>query len=80
MLRILFYTKENCSLCDEAYALLMLLKSEYLFEIEERDIYTRDDWLEKYQLVIPAVQIADTFLHCEQMDQETVETAIRNHV
>ena len=65
-MRILFYTKDNCSLCEEAYALLKLFETDYEFEIEERDIYTNEEWLEEYQLLIPALQIGDTFLTCEK--------------
>ncbi|MDY0405137.1 glutaredoxin family protein [Virgibacillus sp. 179-BFC.A HS] len=77
MLRIIYYTKQNCSLCDNARALLGMLQNEYAFDIEERDIYTNDDWLEKYQLLIPCVQIGDMYLDCEHMDLPHLEQAIQ---
>lgn len=55
--RVIFYTKENCLLCEEAYNLLESLQSVYNFEIEIRDIYSNDEWLEEYQIIIPVIQV-----------------------
>lgn len=77
MLYIKFYTKKNCPLCDEALVLLDLLRYQYSFELEERDIYTNDEWLEKYQLEVPVVQINDkTTLNCEEISYEALEQAL----
>ncbi|WP_174614236.1 glutaredoxin family protein [Virgibacillus ihumii] len=77
MRKLIFYTKENCPLCENAEVLLDLLRSEYLFELEERDIYTNDAWLEEYQLAIPVVQINDITLVCEQINYESLEKALQ---
>jgi len=60
--KVIFYTKENCQLCDEAYSLLEIMQGSYDFEIESRDIYTNDEWLEEYQIIIPVVKIHDDVL------------------
>ncbi len=57
MLTVHFYTKENCPLCDKALFILEDLQEELGFTIEERDIYTNDEWLEAYGLMIPVVQV-----------------------
>ncbi|MRH42035.1 glutaredoxin family protein [Aquibacillus halophilus] len=57
MKTVTFYTKQNCPLCDEAKQLLYLLKDEFNFEFDEIDIYTNDQLLEQYQLMIPVVSI-----------------------
>lgn len=80
MLKVIYYMKENCSLCDEANALLTLLQHDYTFTIEERDIYTNDDWLEEYQLLIPYVKINETELDCEQINIDTLEKAIKESI
>ncbi|MEI3612328.1 glutaredoxin family protein [Pseudogracilibacillus sp. SO30301A] len=80
MVKLEFYTKHNCSLCDDAYALIMMLKNYYSFELEERDIYTNDSWLEEYQLLIPAVRIKDTFLTCEKMNLKQLEKALQENI
>lgn len=77
MQNVIFYTKENCSLCDDARSLLNLLKHDYLFQLEERDIYSKDEWLEKYQLMIPVVKINDTTLDCEKISYEVLEKALK---
>lgn len=77
MLKVPYYTKENCALCDDAYGLLVMLQDYYPFQIETRDIYTNDAWLEEYQLIIPVVQIKDVFLNCEQMDLPTIESTLK---
>lgn len=80
MLNVIFYTKKNCPLCDNAHAQLELLQRDMPFQIEERDIYTNDQWLEKYQLLIPFVKINDTELNCEQISFESLEEALRKEI
>ncbi|MBP1947909.1 glutaredoxin family protein [Virgibacillus litoralis] len=77
MQNVIFYTKENCSICDDARSLLDLLKYDYTFQVEERDIYSKDEWLEKYQLMIPVVKIKSTTLDCEQISYEALEKALK---
>lgn len=77
-MKVEFYTKEICSLCDDAYALLKMIQSDYPFELMTYDIYQDDQLLEKYQLLIPAVQIGDVFLNCEEINYESLESTIRN--
>ncbi|PYZ92864.1 thioredoxin family protein [Salipaludibacillus keqinensis] len=50
-----FYTKDHCPLCEKGLVELQRLQREHDFQIEHRDIYTNDDWLEKYQIRIPVV-------------------------
>lgn len=80
MQNVIFYTKENCSLCDDARTLLDLLKNDYSFQLEERDIYTNDEWLEAYQLMIPVVKISNITLDCEEISYETLETALKESI
>ncbi|GAB3801123.1 glutaredoxin family protein [Virgibacillus kimchii] len=80
MQKVIFYTKEICSLCDDAKALLLMFQREYPFELEERDIYTKDEWLEKYQLLIPYVQINDSALNCEELNIDSLEQLLKDHI
>lgn len=79
MLKVIFYTKNNCSLCDDAAALVSMFQHEYKFELEERDIYTNDTWLEEYQLLIPCVEIGGTRLDCEQLNMDTLEQVLKDN-
>ncbi|GLH64358.1 glutaredoxin family protein [Parageobacillus sp. G301] len=51
------YSKTNCPLCDKAKQVLQELQREFSFQINEIDIYQDDALLEKYQLMIPVVEI-----------------------
>lgn len=80
MQKVIFYTKEVCSLCDEAYALLKMFQRDYPFEIETRDIYQKDEWLAEYQLLIPVIQINDTTLNCEEINISSLEEALKGNI
>ncbi|MCT2536055.1 glutaredoxin family protein [Aquibacillus koreensis] len=54
---VILYTKVNCPLCEDAKQLLEFLQLDHPFELKEVDIYQNDDLLEKYQLMIPVVEI-----------------------
>lgn len=51
------YSKIDCPLCDKAKKVLQDLGNEVPLEIEEIDIYKDDQLLEKYQIMIPVVEI-----------------------
>ncbi|WP_010098444.1 glutaredoxin family protein [Ornithinibacillus scapharcae] len=76
MEKIILYTKEVCSLCEDAEALLEMFQNDYEFEIEKRDIYTNDEWLEKYHLLIPVVEVSGIQLDCEHVDYFTIEKTL----
>lgn len=77
MQHVILYKKENCPLCDDAEALLDLLKHDYSFEVEERDIHSNDDWLEAYQLSIPVVHIGETELDASEITYGMLEHALK---
>ncbi|EZP74976.1 glutaredoxin [Parageobacillus genomosp. 1] len=56
-MKINLYSKTNCPLCDKAKQVLQELQNEFSFDINEIDIYQDDKLLEKYQLMIPVVEI-----------------------
>lgn len=77
MQKLIFYTKEACLLCDEAYSLLEILALEYSIDIESVDIYTDDALLEKYHIDIPVVKINDEELTGSALTYERLEAAIQ---
>ncbi|WP_028403374.1 glutaredoxin family protein [Ectobacillus panaciterrae] len=56
-MKVVLYGKENCCLCDDAKTILHELAQEYKFELEEIDIYKDEILLEKYQILIPVIEI-----------------------
>jgi len=79
MLNVILYTKENCSLCEEAIGILTVLQHGYSFQIEERDIYANDTWLERYQLEIPVIQVNEIQLNGEEINYESVEDLLKRN-
>lgn len=79
MANVIFYTKDVCSLCEEAYALLNMFKQDYVFEIEERNIYSNDKWLEEYQLRIPVVEVNGKQIDCEEMSYEALKNILKEN-
>lgn len=78
-MHIIFYSKEVCSLCDDAEALLSAFEIEYPHTLEKRNIYTKDEWLEEYQLLIPVIEINGEQLNCEEISYDTVEAFLQRH-
>lgn len=56
-IEVVLYTKNNCSICDMAKAILNLINDEIPLSIKEFDIYKDDALLEEYQLKIPVIEI-----------------------
>lgn len=71
-LKVIFYTHASCGLCEEAKTLLDILSSMYDVTIEERDIYTKDEWLEAYLLSVPVIEIAEKQFMYPNITIETI--------
>jgi glutaredoxin len=54
---ITFYTRKRCPLCEKAKKLILELKEEWNFTLEEIDIDESDELTELYGMMIPVVQI-----------------------
>lgn len=54
-----FYTKQQCPLCEKGLAVIKEVRGRIDFQIEERNIYSNDEWLENYQIRIPVVETND---------------------
>jgi len=67
---IKFYTKPECSLCDEARTLLNLLKKEYPFDVEEVNILDDPNLYQHYKYEIPVLLFPDQFQLKGRIDRE----------
>jgi glutaredoxin len=56
-IRVEFYTKQGCCLCDEAKAVLAAVRREIPFELSEIDIESTPELLATYGERIPFVTI-----------------------
>jgi glutaredoxin len=58
-LKVTFYTKEKCSLCELAYTMIIDLREDISFELKIVDITKSDDVWEAYHEMIPVVEIEE---------------------
>ncbi|MGM0829856.1 MAG: glutaredoxin family protein [Bacillota bacterium] len=72
MNQVIFYTRNQCGLCEDAKITLKLLQDEMGFSIEERDIDKNDDLTERFGLMIPVVELNGEILQYGQIDYFTL--------
>lgn len=53
-MKLIFYTKAGCHLCEDLHQKLKQVKG-LDFELEMRDITTRQDWFNAYQYEVPVL-------------------------
>lgn len=53
----MMYTRQICPLCEKAKVVMEELQEEFAFSFKEQDIYKDDQLLEKYQLMIPVIEV-----------------------
>jgi glutaredoxin len=54
---ITFYTRKSCPLCEKAKKIILDLKEEWNFTLEEINIDESDELTEAYGIMIPVVHI-----------------------
>ncbi|MGM7723758.1 glutaredoxin family protein [Metabacillus sp. Hm71] len=72
MKKVIFYSKENCSLCDKGLAILKDIQKDLPFEYEIVDIYQDDRLLELYQIMIPVVKIDDEVVSYGILEKDAI--------
>lgn len=55
-MRLILYSKPGCHLCEGLEGKLRQIET-LKFDLEIRDITTRDDWFEAYQYEIPVLRL-----------------------
>lgn len=58
-MRLILYSKPGCHLCEGLQEKLEKIPN-LSFELEIRDITTRDDWFGAYQYEVPVLYLSDT--------------------
>ncbi|HEY4554365.1 MAG TPA: glutaredoxin family protein, partial [Bacillaceae bacterium] len=72
-MRLTFYTRTQCPLCEDAKLVLKSLQREYPFEVEEVDISRSDKLTEEYGLMIPVVKMEGKMIQYGLIDPVTIE-------
>ncbi len=61
-MKVTFYTKENCSLCDLAREMIRDLRDDASFELETVDITKSPDAWRTYREMIPVIEVGEEIL------------------
>ncbi|MBP0726799.1 glutaredoxin family protein [Bacillus sp. RG28] len=77
---ITLYTKEKCGLCTEAKELLEEISKEYNIQINEIDIYSDDELLEEYQLMIPVIDVERERVGFGKISKLDIISVINGHL
>lgn len=72
MKKVIFYSKENCPLCDKGLDVLKEVQKEISFQYEVVDIYKDDALLELYQIMIPVVKIDEDIVSYGILDKDVI--------
>ena len=56
-MKVVFFTRPGCHLCDDARAVLLMERERTAFELQEIDIETDDALVHEYGLRIPVVVV-----------------------
>ncbi len=70
-MRLILYSKPGCHLCEGLQEKLEQIQS-LQFELEVRDITSRDEWFQAYQYEIPVLFLAGEVLDEEVLDEEVL--------
>lgn len=78
-MNIKFYTKINCPLCDKGLFVLEEINKDIPLNIEQIDIYKDDTLLEKYQIMIPVVEIDGVEVDYGILSEAKIRSFIEQH-
>jgi hypothetical protein len=60
-MEVTIYSKANCSLCDDLMADLVWLQQELGFIIKSQDINADEKFKQKFQYLVPVLEIGGAF-------------------
>ena len=66
---LILYTRHGCHLCEQAKEVISALQREFDFDYNECDIELKDEWTEKYGLMIPVVTIDEVEVQYGRIDK-----------
>lgn len=71
-INVTLYMKKDCTLCKDAYYLLIYLSDRYPLVITQMDITTDQDLERRYVLEIPVVEIEGEIVAVSLIDEKTL--------
>ncbi|WP_373906688.1 glutaredoxin family protein [Ureibacillus sinduriensis] len=77
IVKVAYYTRPGCSLCEEGLSTLKILQSDVQFEIEIINIEENESLHEKYLLMIPVVEKDGQVIQYGNLDYVTLYEALQ---
>lgn len=77
-MKVRFFGRPNCCLCEEGLSILKLVQEEANFEMEVINIEEDDEIHEKYMLMIPVVERDGKIIQYGRLDYVTLYEALVN--
>ena len=71
-MKVQFYSRSNCPLCEEARLMLELVKEDVYLDVEEINIEEDDELHEKYLLRIPIIESKGQIIQEGRIDYPTL--------
>ena len=76
---LIFYTKENCHLCDVALEIVKRAAKKLRFTLETVDITQSDDLMMKYGIEIPVIEIDGDLEFKNEVNEKELLRSIRKY-
>jgi glutaredoxin len=76
-MKVEIYTKADCSLCEEAKAVVDKVRRRISFECEEIDITTSDELYQRYRYDIPVIRVDGKFAFRHRVTEVELEERLR---
>ena len=73
---IRYYSRKNCTLCEEGLLTVRILQEDVPFNLEVIDIESDDALHEKFMLMIPVVEMNGEVLQYGRIDYPTLLDAL----
>lgn len=70
--RVKFYSRPNCPLCEDGLTMLKLVQEDIPFKVDIINIEDDDEIHEKYMLMIPVVEKDGKVIQYGQLDYVTL--------
>lgn len=75
--KLRLYSREKCPLCDKAKLILKEVQDELGIDYEEIDIYSSDELIETYGLMIPVVEFHGEIIQYGQVDKKVLYQCLK---
>ncbi|OES46162.1 glutaredoxin family protein [Domibacillus iocasae] len=79
-MKIDFYTRPGCHLCEEAKIIVQLIAEELGLKVHERNIEEKDEWTEEYGLIIPVLKAGKDIIAYGKIDYVSALTKLRQKI